>query len=114
MDASRRKQLRDGYKSKPAVGAVYAITCTGNGRRYVRATVDIEGIRNRFNFALKIHSAPDPTLQNEWRQYGSEAFALEVLEELTQKEGQTAAEFSEDIETLLQLWQEKEAEEAGA
>lgn len=107
MNADRKKQLKSDYKSKPATGAVYAILCSGNQRRIVKSTVDVGGIQSRFRFAMATKSCPDPMLNNEWLQYGSDAFSLVILEELTMKEDQTAAEFAEDMKQLYELWLEK-------
>lgn len=107
MDTDTRRQLKNEYKAKPNVGAVYAIECSGNGRRIVKSTVDIGGIRSRFRFAMEIKGCPDPMLNNEWLQYGSKSFSLLVLEELKKKEDQTPAEFAQDMKQLYELWQSR-------
>ncbi len=107
MDISRKKQLKDNYKSSPAVGGVYRVTCDGNGRSWLKSTVDLAGIQSRFRFAKSTKSCPDPTMREEWTKYGVEAFTLTVLEELKMKPDQTAAEFASDIELLRELWAEK-------
>ena len=112
MQTDRKKQLKNDYKDRHAVGAVYAITCSGNHRRCIKSTVDIGGIKSRFQFAMAIKSCPDPALSSEFAQYGAESFSLSVLEELEMKEGQTAREFAEDMKQLLALWLEKTADEA--
>lgn len=94
------------------MGAVYALVCAGSGRRVLKGTVDIGGIRGRFEFAKRIGSCPDPVMNREFSQYGADAITMEVLEELTMKEGQTGAEFAEDIDTLLEMWREKTQEGA--
>ena len=113
MNADQRRQLKNEYRNKPAVGAVYAIDCSGNQRRWIKSTVDLEGIKNRFRFAISIQGSPDPAMNNEWKQYGAESFSLVVLEELKMKEDQTAKEFAEDIKQLLKLWLENEASRSG-
>lgn len=107
MNSDRKKQLRNEYKSKPAVGAVYAIDCSGNGRRLMKSTVDIGGIKSRYNFAISTKGSPDPSLNNEWLKYGSESFSLTVLEEMTMREGQSPKEFADDMNALYELWLEK-------
>ena len=107
MDAEQRKQMKNAYKSQLSHGAVYAIDCAGNGRRLLKATTDLKGIRNRYNFSLSMNGCPDPALRQEWLDYGVGGFSLTVLEEMDMEEGQTAAEFAADIEALRELWQEK-------
>ena len=111
MNEQKRIQIRDDYKSKPNVGAVYAIDCSGNQRRLLKWTVDIEGLKNRFKFALATKGSPDPALNTEWKQYGSESFSLVVLEEMEMKKDQTAREFREDMKQLYELWLEKPEEQ---
>lgn len=113
MDSEKKKQLIKEYKSKLAVGAVYCIECSGNQRRYIKSTVDIGGIRNRFGFAIQTKSCPDPALYSEWSKYGSESFSLVILEELEQKEDQSSKEFANDIKLLLELWLEESAPSKG-
>lgn len=114
MDADKRKRIKDDYKSKVAVGAVYAIECGGTRRRIIKSTTNIDGIKNRFQFALKTKSCPDPALRDEWLKFGSDAFSLVVLEELRMKEDQSAGEFADDIKLLYELWLEKLANDDGS
>lgn len=111
MNEEKKRQIRNEYKSKPAVGAIYALECSGNKRRCIKSTVDIEGLKNRFQFALSIKGCPDPVMTAEWKEYGSESFSLVVLEELKMKEDQTAREFRDDMKQLYELWLEKLKEE---
>lgn len=109
MNADRKKQIISDYKSKRAVGGVYAIVCSGNQRRCVKASPDIGGIKNRYQFAMAIKGCPDPVFRKEWEAYGSESFSLHILEELEMKEDQSAREFAEELELLRDLWLEKDA-----
>lgn len=107
MNADRKKELRNAYKSKPVVGGVCCIRCSDSGHMWLQATKDTESLRNRFNFAVSTKSSPDPTVRAEWEKYGPEAFSFEVLEELKKDEDQTDKEFSDDIDALYELWLEK-------
>ena len=111
MDADRKRQLKIICKERTATGAIYAVECSGNGRRFIKATVDIAGIQNRFAFAAATKNCPDPALSNEWRQYGPDAFSLVILEELKRKKDQTDREFAEDIKQLYELWDASAARE---
>lgn len=107
MDSARRKALRDAYKAKPAVGGVCCIRCAGNQWVCIQATRDIEGLKNRFAFAMATGTAPDPTLRGEWEKYGAESFSFTVLDELKMGEDQTPEAFKEDIDALYEIWLEK-------
>ncbi len=109
MDPKSRKELINAYKNKPAVGGVYCIECSGSGRRLLKSTVDMEGIKNRFAFAMSINSCPDPAISADWAQYGGSSLTFTVLEELKKTEAQSQKEFRDDVKTLLELWQDKEA-----
>lgn len=107
MDTDIRRRLKDEYKHKLNIGAVYVLECSGNHSRWIRSTTDIQGIRNRFQFAASMKVCPDPATRSECDQYGCDSISLAVLEELQMKEGQTAGEFSDDIELLRELWTQK-------
>lgn len=112
MGSDRRKELRDSYKAKPVIGGICCIRCSGNQRMYMQATRNIDGLRNRFNFAMKTKTAPDPSLVDEWKQYGTDSFSFEVLEELKKGVDQTDKEFGDDIDALYEMWLEKSQENA--
>lgn len=107
MDTDMKRRLKDEYKQKLNIGAVYVLECSGNHRRWIRSTINIQGIRNRFQFAASMKVCPDPVTCSECDQYGCDSISLAVLEELQMKEGQTVKEFSDEIELLQELWTEK-------
>ena len=107
MNSERKKALKDAYKSKPVIGGVCCIRCSGNHRTYLQATVDTESLKNRFNFAISTRSCPDPSLRSEWVKYGADSFTFTVLEEIKKGENQTDKEFSDDINVLYEMWLEK-------
>jgi hypothetical protein len=107
MDSMRRKELKNTYKEKAAIGGIYRILCKGNGRTWMKSTTNLAGQKNKFIFSVSINSCPEPIMQMEWMEYGAQSFSFAILEELKQKESQTEREFSEDIKALLEIWQEK-------
>jgi hypothetical protein len=78
-----------------------------SGKALLDSTVDLQGVRNRFEFAQKTGSCVYIKLQADWAAQGGNMFALETLEELEQGEGQTDADFKADIALLKEMWLEK-------
>ena len=107
MDKQSRKELTAAYKDRKVTGGIYAIVNSRNGKMLLLSTCDLLGSRNRFEFAKKTGSCINLKLQSDWQDYGNTAFDFKILEELTKKESQTDKEFTDDVETLLELWTEK-------
>ena len=111
MDSVTRKELKSAYKDQNMIGGVYCIQCSGNLRQWIKSTTNLAGQRNKFTFAMDIHSCPEPGMRAEWIEYGAQSFTFTVLEQLVKKETQTEQEFAEDIGVLLALWKEKRRQE---
>lgn len=107
MSNQSKKELKEKYMSRTVVGGVYCFKCNITKQTWLRATKDIKGTKNRFAFSVSTNSCPDSQLNEAWKQHGAKSFSLEVLEEIEKKETQTDSEFSEDVNTLLELWKEK-------
>lgn len=108
MEKLTKKTLKEQYKNRTSTGGVYCIKCNGNSNWWLRATKDIQSSKNRFLFSISINSCPETHMLDAWNQFGASAFSFEILEELQKKESQTEREFLEDINTLLEIWTEKQ------
>jgi len=95
------------YKERKIIGGVYAIKNGVTGRSLLISAQDLQGSKNRFEFAQKTGGCVHPRLKDDWEVYGGKAFSLEILEELEKMETQTPDEFIEDIKVLAELWLEK-------
>lgn len=111
MDFVKRKELKNAYKEKMAVGGIYRIQCNGNGRAWVKSTTNLAGQQNKFAFSVSTNSCPEPAMRTEWMEYGLQSFSFDVLEVLNKKETQTEREFSEDIQALHKIWLERQRQE---
>jgi hypothetical protein len=100
MDKKDRKKIIDSYKERRAVGGVFAVRNSANGRSYVSMTTDMQGSVNRFEFSQATGSCAFKPMQDDFKAYGSDAFSFEVIEQLTQREGQSGDDFRRDIEQL--------------
>lgn len=111
MENISRKALKEQYKNREVMGGVYRIKCSGLKTEWLRATTDMKGAMNRYQFMFTSGTCPEPCMAEAWKQYGPGSFSFEVVEELQKKETQTDREFSDDVNTLLDLWLEKSNQE---
>lgn len=88
---------------------MYRIINNQNNKALLGSTSNLASIRNKLEFAKSTNSpgALDHRLREDIRQFGIDAFSLEVLEVLDSKPEMTTAEIREDLATLEDLWREK-------
>jgi len=102
-----KKELKEQYKNRKIIGGIYTIKNKHTGKRFLDATVNLQGIKNRFEFSKRNKTCIYHKLKEDWTEGGPEIFEFEVLEEITQGETQTDAEFKEDVALLKEIWLEK-------
>lgn len=109
MENQAKKELIAQYKEKQRkkTGGVYAIRNTQNGKRLLLSAADLQGAKNRFDFAKNTDLCPLVQLSGDWKALGGAAFEFEPLETLEKKADQTDREFQDDMKTLEDLWREK-------
>jgi hypothetical protein len=107
--ADRRKELRAQYEQQPRKAVVYALRNTLTGRIVVASTPDLDSVRNKLEFARATNSpsALDGRLPAEVREFGIDAFVLDVLDVLEVKPEASPAEVQTDLSALEDLWREK-------
>ena len=98
-----RRQFSKQYRDRRLHGGVYTITNSVNGKYLIGHSADLASMRNRFQFAVTTGATVDPRLRDDWAGMGAQAFALDVLEELDQRPGQSHAEFMDDLRALETL-----------
>lgn len=84
-DMDRRKELKQQYKEMKTEGGVYQIRNTKNQKVFVAATPNFKTINGRKTM-LRAGGHKNRALQDEWNQFGADAFVFEVLEVLEEKE----------------------------
>lgn len=103
---NRKKELKKEYKqSLPPMG-VYQIRNLANEKVFVATSVNLPGVFNRDKVQLNAGSHPNKRLQSEWKEYGSDGFVFEVLDELKATEG-AGYDYRADLAFLEELWLEK-------
>lgn len=103
----RKKELKELYKSmKPDMG-LFIIKSNFNNKCYIEGTKDLKGIINRFRFQLNLGNFPNEELQKEWKEHGEDSFTIEILEKLQYDEDESKSNYSEELEIMKMIWEEK-------
>lgn len=81
----RKKELKEQYKEIKTEAGVYQVRNLQSQKVYVEATPNLKTINGKI-MQLNGGLHKNKELQEEWKQFGQEAFAFEVLEVLKEKE----------------------------
>lgn len=95
-----REELKQLYKESETQAGVYQIKNTENQKIWISGTRNLKTMNGKL-FTLKMGSHINKQLQQEWNEYGEEAFVFEVLEVLKKKEDG----FFDEKDTLKKLEQ---------
>ena len=78
----RRKELKSLYKQTTFPIGVFQIKNKLNNKVLIGTSKNLTTAFNRHQFQLKMNCHKNITLQQEWNQYGSEAYSFDILETL--------------------------------
>ena len=101
-----KKAIIREYKDTLRPMGVYQIKNKLNGKVLIGSSKNLTAILNRFKAELKLGSCRNKALQDEWKQFGSDAFEFKELEVLKPTDDPTY-DPSEDLQVLEELWTEK-------
>ncbi|QED49350.1 GIY-YIG nuclease family protein [Cytobacillus dafuensis] len=80
----RKKELKQLYKETEVEAGVYQIKNTQNGKLFVGSTRNTRTLKGK-KFSLEMGTDTNKRLQEEWNQFGKDAFVFEILEVLKKK-----------------------------
>jgi len=101
----KKAKIRE-YKNTPRPMGVFQIKNTVNDKILIGSSNNLPAILNRFEAELKMGSCRNFLLQEEWKQFGPDAFEFEALEILKPLDDPSYNP-SEDLHFLEELWIEK-------
>jgi hypothetical protein len=101
-----RKEIIRKYKETPLPAGVYRVRNNVNGKSLVGSSANLPGILNRQRFQLERGSHPDRELQKDWKEFGSNAFTFEIIDQLEPPKDSDYNP-SEDLRVLMQMWLDK-------
>ncbi|HCG99999.1 MAG TPA: hypothetical protein DE036_09610 [Actinobacteria bacterium] len=102
----KRKVMKEEYKQALRPMGVFQVRNLVNGKVMIVRGLNIDGKINSTRFQLEMGSHMNKELQQDWKTYGADSFAFEVLELLEPVEG-PAPDYTQDLEVLEELWLEK-------
>lgn len=103
----RKKELKEMYKNmKPDMG-VFIIKSNFSNKCSIEGTQDLKGTINSTKFKLNFGNHPNRELQKEWKEYGESSFTIEILENLKYDKDETKTDYSEDLDILRLIWEER-------
>jgi hypothetical protein len=82
---SRKEELKQLAKEVKIEGGVFQVKNNRNGKIYLESTRNFKTM-NGHEFSLKMGSHMVKELQQDWNEYGEDAFTFEVLERLKKKD----------------------------
>jgi group I intron endonuclease len=100
------KHLKDEYKQMKFKVGVFQIKNTVNGKILVGSSVNLDAIWNRHKAELKFDGHRNKTLQQEWKEFGEENFAFEILYEIEQKDGSNI-DYNKEAKKLEEMFIEE-------
>ena len=86
MDKVQRKAAIAEYKKREAAIGIFAVRCAASGDVWVGSTLNLDTVKNRIWFGLRMGGSPNAEMQRAWTMHGGESFSYEVLERLDPEE----------------------------
>lgn len=103
----RKKELKQQYKEmKPEMG-VFIIRSKASNKCFLQATPNLRGTVNGTQFKLNAGIHPNRELQQDWNRIGEDSFSFEILEQLEYDKDETKTDYTDELEILRMLWEEK-------
>lgn len=103
----RKKELKELYKNmKPDMG-IFIVKSNYDNKSYIEATADLKASINSTKFKLNLGNHPNKELQKQWKEDGESSFTIEILEKLDYDEDESKIDYSEDLNILKLIWEER-------
>ena len=112
LDKQKKKEIAAAYAKSFRPMGIFQLRNKENGKIFVGAAMDLDGMRNRIAFFGSPQEAPFHELKEEWARYGPERFEFEIVDRLKPKTDSLAdpaelAAYKAELGGLLELWLDK-------
>ena len=103
MSSIDRRAAKRAYKESHRPMGVFQVRHVASGRVLISSSLNLPAIFNRLRLELEAGThRKHPQLQADWKEFGSEAFEFEVLEELAPSES-PGWDPVDDLAALLEM-----------
>lgn len=107
IEMDRKKELKLQYKQMKKPMGIFILRSKVNNKCYIQSTQDLKGVMNGTIVRLEGGMHPCKELQKEWKEYGSDNFSIEVLENLEYDKDESKTDYTEDLAIMKMIWEEK-------
>ena len=97
-----RKELKEEYKQMKFKMGAFQIKNNISGKIFIGSSLDLKAIWHAQKLQLDIGIHPNSELQKDWKDYGSENFSYEILEEVKHVEGKDI-NYAKEIKILEEM-----------
>ena len=80
MDAHKKAELKRAYKQTLPPKGIYKVHTSVTGQTWVDASTNLDSIKNRIWFSLRLGNHHNKKLQQAWNESGEEAMHYAVVE----------------------------------
>ena len=94
-----RKELKEEYKQMKFKMGVFQIKNNINGKIFIGSSLDLKAIWYAQKLQLDMGMHQNSELQKDWKEFGSENFSYEILDEINQTEDKPI-DYKKEIKTL--------------
>jgi hypothetical protein len=105
MEKARKREIARAYTERTRVQGVFAVRCAASGEAWVSSSRNLDTQKNGVWFMLRTGGHPNKAVQAAWNTHGEDAFAYEIIEELS-SETLTPMGFSDLLKTRERHWRE--------
>lgn len=86
---------------------IFVVESKVNNKYYLETTQNLKGKMNSTKFQLEMGSFRNNELQKDWKEYGEKNFEIKVLENLKYDKDESKTDYSEELEIMKSIWEEK-------
>lgn len=101
--SNKRTDLKRAYKENPPLPGIFKITNKVSGKIYIDKGLNVNGVMNRHEFQLRNGSHNNAELQKDWKAFGADNFAFEVIDTLKPPDD-PAVDINRELDELEKIW----------